>query len=99
MVYGKLCIMVPENPQVLVAHSSILTNNIINSRKIKIDINKIYWLIMIHATCKDYGFDCDFMIEGELEVVVKEFGKHTSEKHGIEYEEATLTKFMLNNNS
>ena len=54
---------------------------------------------MVKAVCKDYGFDCDYLIEGSMEKVVQEFGKHTTEKHGIEYSEETLTKFMLNNNS
>ena len=46
---------------------------------------------MVRAVCRDYGFDCDYLIEGSMEKVVQEFGKHTTEK--------TLTKFMLNNNS
>ena len=54
---------------------------------------------MVHAVCKDYGFDCDFIIEGSMEKVVKEFGQHTTVKHGIEYSEETITKFMLNNSS
>ncbi len=54
---------------------------------------------MVRAVCKDYGFNCDFIIEGSMEKVVQEFGKHTTEKHGIEYSEETLIKFMLNNSS
>ena len=52
---------------------------------------------MVKAECKDYGYDCDFIVEGEIDDVVEKFGKHTMEKHGIEYSEETLTKFMLNN--
>ena len=51
---------------------------------------------MVKATCKDYGFDCDFTCEGELDLVITEFGKHCTEEHGIEYEPETLTKFLLN---
>ena len=54
---------------------------------------------MVRAVCKDYGFDCDFVIDGNMEKVVQEFGKHTTEKHGIEYSEETITKFMLNNST
>jgi predicted small metal-binding protein len=54
---------------------------------------------MVRADCKDYGFDCDFMSEGNIEKVVQEFGKHTKEKHGIEYSEETITKYMLNKSS
>ena len=54
---------------------------------------------MVRAICKDYGFDCNFIVEGSMDEVVQKFGKHTTEKHGIEYSEETLTKFMLNNTS
>ena len=54
---------------------------------------------MVRAVCRDYAFYCDYFIDVSMEKVVQEFGKHTTEKHGIEYSEETLTKFMLNNNS
>ena len=55
---------------------------------------------MVRAICKDYGFDCEFMIDDlDMEKVVQEFGKHLKNEHGIEYGEETLTKFMLNVNS
>jgi len=51
---------------------------------------------MVKAVCSDYGFDCDFVCEGDLDTVIVDFGKHCAEEHGIEYEEETLTKFLLN---
>ena len=51
---------------------------------------------MVKAICKDYGFDCDFTCEGDLDLVIDEFGKHCTEKHGIEYQPETLTKFLVN---
>ena len=39
---------------------------------------------MVKAICKDYGFDCDFTCDGELELVIDEFGKHCTEEQGIE---------------
>ena len=51
---------------------------------------------MVKAVCSDYGFDCDFVSEGELDAVIDNFGKHCTEEHGIEYQKETLTKFMLN---
>ena len=51
---------------------------------------------MVKAVCKDYGFDCDFTCDGELDSVIDEFGKHCTDEHGIEYQQATLTKFLLN---
>jgi len=51
---------------------------------------------MVKATCKDYGYDCDYTVEGDIDKVAEEFGKHTADVHGIEYSKETLTKFMLN---
>ncbi len=43
----------------------------------------------------DYGFECDFVSEGEMEHVIEEFGKHTDEEHGIEYSKEALMQFIL----
>ena len=51
---------------------------------------------MVKAVCSDYGFDCDFTCDGDLDVVVTNFGKHCTDEHGIEYQRETLTKFLLN---
>jgi predicted small metal-binding protein len=51
---------------------------------------------MVKATCRDYGHDCDYTVEGDIDKVAEEFGKHTADVHGIEYSKVTLTKFMLN---
>jgi predicted small metal-binding protein len=51
---------------------------------------------VVKAVCKDYGFDCNFTCEGELDSVIDKFGKHCAEEHGIEYQPETLTKFLLN---
>jgi len=31
---------------------------------------------MVKAVCKDYGFDCDFVSEGDLDSVIDDLGKH-----------------------
>ena len=51
---------------------------------------------MVKAVCRDYGFDCDFACEGDLDAVIDDFGKHCTDEHGIEYKKETLTKFLLN---
>ena len=40
---------------------------------------------MVKLACKDYGFECDFEVEGDASKVIEEFGKHTLEEHGIDY--------------
>ena len=54
---------------------------------------------MVKAECKDYGYDCDFVVEGEIDDVVDKFGQHTEKEHGIEYSPETLTKFIVNKGS
>ncbi len=50
---------------------------------------------MIKLTCRDYGFECEFVSEGEVEKVLDEFGKHTLDEHGIEYSKEALMQFIL----
>ena len=50
-------------------------------------------------SCKDYGFECDFVAEDpEIAKVLQDFGKHTLEEHGIEYSKEALMKFILRKN-
>ncbi|MGY5147344.1 MAG: DUF1059 domain-containing protein [Candidatus Nitrosopumilus sp. bin_7KS] len=50
---------------------------------------------MVKLKCNDYGFDCDFVVEGEVEKVLENFGKHTDEEHGIDYSKESLMQFIL----
>ena len=50
---------------------------------------------MAKLRCSDYGFECDFVSEGEMEDVIEEFGKHTDEEHGIDYSKEALMQFIL----
>jgi predicted small metal-binding protein len=45
--------------------------------------------------CSDYGFECDFEVDGEIETIIEEFGKHTEEEHGIDYPREALMQFIL----
>ncbi len=50
---------------------------------------------MAKLKCSDYGFECEFVAEGEIESVIVEFGKHTLDEHGIEYSKEALMQFIL----
>ena len=50
---------------------------------------------MAKLRCSDYGFECGFVSEGEMEDVIEEFGKHTDEEHGIDYSKEALMQFIL----
>jgi len=45
--------------------------------------------------CNDYGFECDFVVEGDMENVIEQFGLHTEEEHGIDYSKEALMQFIL----
>jgi len=46
--------------------------------------------------CNDYGFECDFVAEGEdIQQVIEKFGKHTLDEHGIEYSKEALMQFIV----
>ncbi len=47
--------------------------------------------------CKDYGHECDFIAAGEDgEYVMREFGKHTDDEHGLWYSEESLKQIFQN---
>jgi len=46
--------------------------------------------------CRDYGFECDFIAEADdIAKVIVEYGKHSSDEHGIEYSKEALMQFIL----
>jgi len=46
-------------------------------------------------TCSNYGYDCDFVTEGEIEQVIEKFKDHTENEHGIDYSKEALMHFIL----
>ena len=51
---------------------------------------------MAKLVCKEYGFECDFVVEDkEISKVLQDFGKHTLKEHGIEYSKEVLMQFIL----
>ncbi|MCH7967173.1 MAG: DUF1059 domain-containing protein [Thaumarchaeota archaeon] len=54
---------------------------------------------MVKLTCRDYGFDCDFVTEGEIEQVIEKFGQHMEEEHGIDYTKEALMQVILRKSS
>jgi len=52
--------------------------------------------LAIKLSCKDYGFECDFTVEGsEVSEVIEKFGKHTDDEHGIEYSKEVLMQIII----
>ena len=50
---------------------------------------------MARLTCRDYGFDCEYFVEGEEGKVVDEFRDHMESEHGIEYPPEAILQFVL----
>ncbi len=51
---------------------------------------------MTKLSCKDYGYDCDYVAEGDdAAQVMADFGKHTHDEHGIEYSKEALMQFLM----
>jgi len=55
----------------------------------------IFLYIMAKLKCDDYGFECDFVAEGEMETVISDFRKHTDDEHGIDYSKEAVMQFLL----
>ncbi len=51
--------------------------------------------MMAKLKCIDYGFECDFVVEGEIEEVIEKFRVHTDDEHGIDYSKEALMQFLL----
>ena len=58
--------------------------------------NEWLWLEgkMKNLRCSDYGFECDFKAEGEIDHIITEFSKHTIDMHGIDYERDAIGQFI-----
>ena len=50
---------------------------------------------MAKLTCRDYGFECDFAVDGEIEQVIEKFGQHTENVHGIDYSKEAIMQVIL----
>ena len=50
---------------------------------------------MAKLICRDYGFECDYVAEGEMEQVITDFRAHTDDVHGIDYSKEAVMQFLL----
>lgn len=51
---------------------------------------------MPKLVCRDYGFDCDFVAEGQDPAkVIVEYSQHSADEHGIEYSKEALMHFII----
>lgn len=51
---------------------------------------------MPRLVCRDYGFDCEFVADGQdVSKVIDEYSKHSTDEHGIEYSKEALMQFII----
>lgn len=50
---------------------------------------------MAKIMCRDYGFECDFVAEGETEKVIKDFRNHAENEHGIDYTVEAVKQILI----
>lgn len=50
---------------------------------------------MTTLKCRDYGFECEFVADGEIDAVIEGFKTHTDEEHGIDYSKEAVMQFIL----
>ena len=55
----------------------------------------IFHQSMAKLKCNDYGFECNFVAEGEMEDVIDKFRTHTDDEHGIDYSKEAVMQFLL----
>lgn len=47
--------------------------------------------------CQDYGFECDFVLDGKKSVALLEkLREHFEEEHGIDYTREAITQMIVN---
>ena len=56
------------------------------------------FLVMTKLVCRDYGYDCDFVIDGNNSDVIENFGQHMTDEHGVEYTKDALMQIILRKN-
>jgi len=51
----------------------------------------------VRLSCSDYGFECDFMIEGKKSPdLVRRLKAHFEDMHGIEYTYDAVIQMLIN---
>ncbi len=53
--------------------------------------------MMIKLACKEYGFECEYVVEGECDTkLVEELRSHFDAEHGIDYSSEFIIQMVMN---
>ena len=67
--------------------------------KLRIFIGSIVFAerMTLKLRCKDYGFECDFVLDGAKNIALLEkLREHFAEEHGIDYTREVITQMIVN---
>ncbi|WP_316505499.1 DUF1059 domain-containing protein [Nitrosopumilus sp.] len=49
---------------------------------------------MVNLRCKDYGYKCEYMTNGEIDKIVDDYKEHMNDIHGIDYSRESVMLFV-----
>ncbi len=49
---------------------------------------------MVSLQCKDYGYECEYVTEGEIDNVIEDYKQHMDKVHGIDYSKEVIMDFV-----
>jgi len=53
--------------------------------------------MMIKLECKEYGFECEYVIEGECNTkLIEQLRSHFDAEHGIDYSSEFIIQMVMN---
>jgi len=51
----------------------------------------------VKLACRDYGFECDFILEGEKSLsLIEKLREHFDQEHGIDYSTDAVIQMIVN---
>jgi predicted small metal-binding protein len=53
---------------------------------------------MVSLRCQDYGYQCEYVAEGDIDKVVDEYKEHMDNVYGIEYSRENVLLFVKRKN-
>jgi len=53
--------------------------------------------MMIKLACKEYGFECEYVVEGECDTkLIEQLRSHFDAEHGIDYSSEFVIQMVIN---
>jgi len=53
---------------------------------------------MVNIRCGDYGYECNYVSQGNVEKIVFDFWEHMNNEHGIDYSKETIAESIKRKN-